>query len=649
MPFSGPDDPDLPTNVQGRPEATRKRWVDVFNDSLRRCTARGGDLADCETEAFRTANGAVRMALETVDKKAVELLKTGTWHGEGCPPEGCRFTVEMLDSMVEAHRETLEEVDPPVKLGHDDNQKLVQDDGFPAAGWVRNLRREGQRLLGDLVKVPKKIGELIDAGAFRKRSAEITPDMKIGGKTYPWVFTGLALLGADLPAVEGLEDITKLYQSLKLTAPRDGSRVFVFDANLALHEHEHEHKHPDGTEHEHKHEHNGEANHHNPADHRGDDINFALEFADVKAKLREVEELAATLVKGQTGSPVVRDLFRKLREELNEIINKRRSKMSTKLAEWTAAFINDLPDSAFAYIAPGGSKDDGGRTQPRALRFLPHHGADGVDLPHLRNALGLDEDKIEALFDRVEEDVLDRASLARLPQSKLAPAAKAAALRHLSAHARSEGVGEEEKRELNEAIEKLTKEGIDMAYDEKELRTLLGIEESDDLIAALKKLKEKGDGSGNGSGDSDDLKNMRKELKDNRERIVTLETDQAKDAAATRVSKAIELKKLLPAQREVALKMALDDPKGFDTFIGSQPDLVETGERGSDGDTSEIGDLEPTAAQREAAEQMGVWSPEQRVLLIKQNAAGRGVKLSAKIIKALEVEAGIEPETKSDD
>jgi hypothetical protein len=546
------------------------------------------------------------MALATVEKTGVELLKTGTWHGEGCPPEGCRFTVEMLDAMVEAHRETLEEVDPPVKLGHDDNQKLVQEDGFPAAGWIRNLRREGQRLIGDLIKVPKKIGELIDAGAFRKRSAEITPDMKIGGKTYPWVFTGLALLGADLPAVEGLEDITKLYQSLRLTAPRDGSRVFVFD-----------------------------------------DVDLGLEFSDVKTKLREVEEIAASLVKGQTGSPTVRALFRKLREELDEIINKRRSKMGkTDLAQWTTAFTNDLPDSAFAYIAPGGTKDEGGKTQPRALRFLPHHGADGVDLPHLRNALGLDEEHLKALWGTEDPGGLE---LARLPQSKLPASAKAAALRHLSAHARSEGVGEEEKRELNAAIEKLTKEGIDMAYDEKELRTLLGIEEGDDLIAALKELKEKGAGSGSGSGDSKELKETRTELKETRQRVLTLETNQAKSDAEGRVTKAIELKKLLPAQRKVALKMALDDPKGFDEFIGSQPDLIETGERGASGETSEIGDLEPTAAQRAVAEQLGVWSPEQRVALIKENAATRGIKLSAKIIKALEVEAGIEPETKNED
>lgn len=88
-------------------------------------------------------------------------------------------------------------------------------------------------------------------------------------------------------------------------------------------------------------------------------------------------------------------------------------------AEWDTQYINNLPDSAFAYVAPGGKKDDGGKTVPRSLRYLPHHSAGGaVDMPHLRNALS------------------------RAPQTNLPPAAKAAAIRHLQAHAQSEGMGE---------------------------------------------------------------------------------------------------------------------------------------------------------------------------------------------------------------
>ena len=52
------------------------------------------------------------------------------------------------------------------------------------------------------------------------------------------------------------------------------------------------------------------------------------------------------------------------------------------MADLSSADINDLPDSAFAYIEPGGTKDSSGRTTPRSLRHFPIH-----DAAHVRNAL----------------------------------------------------------------------------------------------------------------------------------------------------------------------------------------------------------------------------------------------------------------------
>ena len=51
-------------------------------------------------------------------------------------------------------------------------------------------------------------------------------------------------------------------------------------------------------------------------------------------------------------------------------------------AEMTTGSINDLPDSDFAYIEPGGKKDAEGKTTPRDLRHFPVH-----DAPHVRDAL----------------------------------------------------------------------------------------------------------------------------------------------------------------------------------------------------------------------------------------------------------------------
>lgn len=67
-------------------------------------------------------------------------------------------------------------------------------------------------------------------------------------------------------------------------------------------------------------------------------------------------------------------------EELTECLDEK--------AVWTRAFINDLPDSSFLYIAPGGKKDGEGKTTPRTLRKFPVKNSTGkIDLPHLRNAI----------------------------------------------------------------------------------------------------------------------------------------------------------------------------------------------------------------------------------------------------------------------
>jgi hypothetical protein len=62
--------------------------------------------------------------------------------------------------------------------------------------------------------------------------------------------------------------------------------------------------------------------------------------------------------------------------------------MRGRKAVWDVAYMNSLPDSAFLYVAPGGTKDSDGKTVPRSLRSFPYKDAQGnVDMPHLRNAL----------------------------------------------------------------------------------------------------------------------------------------------------------------------------------------------------------------------------------------------------------------------
>lgn len=136
--------------------------------------------------------------------RGVEVFRVGKWNGT-------EFTMGDLLGMVKAFRETRKAVMPFLKLGHNDEQDILRKDDLPAAGWVDDLYMEGDRLVADFSGIPGKVFDLLERGAYRTRSIEIWRNVNIAGQTYPWLLTAVALLGAELPAVEGLNDILSLF------------------------------------------------------------------------------------------------------------------------------------------------------------------------------------------------------------------------------------------------------------------------------------------------------------------------------------------------------------------------------------------------------------------------------------------------------
>jgi len=100
----------------------------------------------------------------------------------------------------------------------------------------------------------------------------------------------------------------------------------------------------------------------------------------------------------------IRDLQKDKKEDEKDV------KEESKGAKLTTKQVNNLPDSDFAYIAPGGKVVDG-KTEPRSLRHLPI-----PDAAHVRNAL------------------------ARLSQTHIPEAAKKSALRKIKSRAKKFGV-----------------------------------------------------------------------------------------------------------------------------------------------------------------------------------------------------------------
>lgn len=103
-------------------------------------------------------------------------------------------------------------------------------------------------------------------------------------------------------------------------------------------------------------------------------------------------------------------------------------------AVWPTARVNNFPDSSFAIILPGGTRDEEGKTKPRRLRKLPFKDEKGqIDLAHLRAALS-----------RVAQ-----------PKTKLTPEQRARARRKLLAAAKRAGVGK--WRKVKKGGERLAK------------------------------------------------------------------------------------------------------------------------------------------------------------------------------------------------
>jgi septal ring factor EnvC (AmiA/AmiB activator) len=160
------------------------------------------------------------MPLETKDIKGVEIFSVGTWNGD-------EYTMEDLNEMVKNFSELRSGLKPHLKLGHDEDQRLIQTDGLPAVGWIERLYVMGDKLVADFSQIPKTIYDLIESGGYKKVSSEIYYNLKIGEKIYNKVLAAVALLGADTPAVMNLKDILAFYKA-------ESKDLRVYDLQLTI-------------------------------------------------------------------------------------------------------------------------------------------------------------------------------------------------------------------------------------------------------------------------------------------------------------------------------------------------------------------------------------------------------------------------------
>jgi hypothetical protein len=151
----------------------------------------------------------------------MEIFSTGIWNGE-------TYTEEDLQSMVDAFPLLANEVKPPIKLGHTDKHL---SEGQPALGWIQNIRKVGNKLRASVSQVPDVVYKAIRAGLYKRVSAEIYWNYKRGGEVFKRVLAGVALLGADIPAVSNLADL-EAYLTQTLSNPNYEKLIsYSFDSN----------------------------------------------------------------------------------------------------------------------------------------------------------------------------------------------------------------------------------------------------------------------------------------------------------------------------------------------------------------------------------------------------------------------------------
>lgn len=207
----------------------------------------------------------------------VRIFGAGTWtDSAGYTRE---WTTEDLQKIVDAFEAGVPAI-VPIKCGHTSdafNERIAKTLGVPvetvtgdkgqgqiSLGKMTSLAIKGSWLIAGFDNVPEPIADLIEGGQYSTVSVEIEDTVGDFGP----VITGVALLGAEEPAVQG----ASLERALVFGGSREGARVYSFSV--------------------------------------GDDIptsTLRAEFDDIWDKLTD-------LIKGKRGAPIFRALFRNISE-----------------------------------------------------------------------------------------------------------------------------------------------------------------------------------------------------------------------------------------------------------------------------------------------------------------------------------------------
>ena len=128
-----------------------------------------------------------------------EIFAPGTWN------KTWKFSAQDLHDIVANFKSLGDNHHVPLKFGHNDKQPMT--DGYPALGWVSDVWVKDDKLIAKFESVPTIVKKAFDAKLYRHVSVELDVDVEHRGKKYKYVLSAVALLGADIPAVNTLNDL----------------------------------------------------------------------------------------------------------------------------------------------------------------------------------------------------------------------------------------------------------------------------------------------------------------------------------------------------------------------------------------------------------------------------------------------------------
>lgn len=144
----------------------------------------------------------------------VDVFESGTHRGQNYGPD---YIEKMNSNFKKLSTGEKPILTVPVVVGHDENQKFLNDSGWPAGGWPYKTRvvpgelPGAKKLQAKWKDIPPVLADAINDKMYKKVSAEVYDDfVDPEGVHHGPTLRRIAVLGGEIPQVKTLDDLPKV-------------------------------------------------------------------------------------------------------------------------------------------------------------------------------------------------------------------------------------------------------------------------------------------------------------------------------------------------------------------------------------------------------------------------------------------------------